>query len=128
MKSKYKSSLVFGLLILFTGIAFEILLSGAHSSITSILILIGLILIIGSVLRHLKFGEGTDRDERTTKIGTFALAYSWLVTFIFISLLLLLDHYLVKLTASQALFSSMVVAILAAVFFQWYFRRKGDVE
>ncbi len=128
MKSKYKSSLVFGLLILFTGIAFEILLSGAHSSITSILILIGLILIIGSVLRHLKFGEEADRDERTMKIGAFALAYSWLVTFIFISLLLLLDHYLVKLTASQALFSSMVVAILAAVFFQWYFRRKGDVE
>lgn len=128
MKSKYKSSLVFGLLILFMGIAFEILLSGAYSSISSILILVGLILIIGSLLRHLKYGEGANRDERTTKIGAFALAYAWLVTFVFMSLLLLLDHYLVKLTASQALFSTMAAAILAAGFFQWYFNRKGDME
>lgn len=128
MKREYKSRMAIGLVLLLLGIAADNLLSGAYSPFTTAMIVVGLVLIIGSVLRHLKFGEEADRDERTTKIGAFALAYAWLVTFIFMSLLIMLDHYLVKLTASQALFSSMAVAILAAGFFQWYFRRKGDVE
>ncbi|VVB88336.1 Uncharacterised protein [uncultured archaeon] len=128
MKSEYKSRLAIGLVLLLLGIAAENLLRGAHSPFTTAMIVVGLVLIIGSVLRHLKFREEADRDERTTRIGAFALAYSWLVTFIFMSLLLMLDYYLVKLTAFQALFSSMAVAILVAGFFQWHFRRKGGVE
>ncbi|MDD1745990.1 MAG: hypothetical protein LUQ20_09345 [Candidatus Methanoperedens sp.] len=128
MKIEYKHRVAFGLVLLLLGIAIEIIWKGVFSLIASLFTLFGLILIIGSALRHLKFGEGPERDERTTKLGAFALAYSWLVTFIFVSLLLWLDIYnLVKMSAYQALSLTLAVATVAAGVFQWFFRRKGDV-
>ncbi len=128
MKIEYKHRVAFGLVLLLLGIAIEIVWKGAYSPLTSGFLAVGLVLIIGSAVKHLKFGEGPDRDERTIKLGAFALAYAWLVTFIFMSLLILLDHYLVRLAASQALIFTMAVATLSAEFFQWYLQRKGDVE
>jgi len=118
----------FGLVLLLSGIAIEIIWKGAYSPLTSGFLAVGLVLIIGSAVKHLKFGEGPDRDERTIKLGAFALAYAWLVTFVFMLLLFILDHYLVKLTATQALVFTMAAAILSAEFFHWYFKRKGDME
>lgn len=118
----------FGLMLLLLGIAIEIIWKGAYSPLTSGFLAVGLVLIIGSAVKHLKFGEGPDRDERTIKLGAFALAYAWLITFAFMLLLFMLDYYLVRLTASQALIFTMAVATLSAGFLQWYFRRKGDAE
>ncbi len=128
MKIEYKHRVAFGLVLLLLGIAIEIIWNGVLSLIASLFALFGLILIIGGALRHLKFGEGPERDERTTKLGAFALAYAWLITFVFMLLLFMLDYYLVRLTASQVLIFTMAVATLSAGFLQWYFRRKGDAE
>ncbi len=57
-----------------------------------------------------------------------ALAYAWMVTFAFMSLLILLDHYMVKLTVSTAVISTMAVTILVATIFRYCFLKKGDVE
>lgn len=128
MKIEYKHRVAFGLVLLLLGIAIEIIWKGAYSPLTSGFLAVGLVLIIGSAVKHLKFGEGPDRDERTIKLGAFALAYAWLVTFIFMSLLILLDYYLFRLAASTALIFTMAVATLSAEFFRWYFARKGDAE
>ncbi|MCZ7385001.1 MAG: hypothetical protein O8C63_09675 [Candidatus Methanoperedens sp.] len=128
MKIEYKHRVAFGLVLLLLGIAIEIIWKGAYSLLTSGFLAVGLVLIIGSAVKHLKFGEGPDRDERTIKLGAFALAYAWLVTFVFMSLLILLDHYLFRLVASHALIFTMAVATLSAEFFRWYFKRKGDIE
>lgn len=129
MKSEYKSRMAIGLVLLILGIALEIIGKGVYSLITNLFVLFGFILIIGSVIRHLKFRDEPEKDERTTKIGVFAMAYAWLVAMAFAGLLLWLDKYnLVKMTAPQALMSTFSVSLLAAIVFQWYFRRKGDVE
>jgi hypothetical protein len=128
MKIEYKYRMAFGLVLLLLGIVIEIIWKGAYSPLTSGFLAVGLVIIIGSAVKHLKFGEGPDRDERTIKLGAFALAYAWLVTFVLMSLLILLDHYLFRLAASQALIFTMAVATLSAEFFRWYFKRKGDVE
>lgn len=129
MKIEYKYRIAIGLVLLLLGIAIEIIWKDIYSLITSIFTLFGLILIIGSVLRHLKFGEDTERDERTTKIGTFAMAYAWLVTMGVLALLVWLDYNnLVKMTAFQALMVIYSISLLAAGVFGWYYKRKGDVE
>ncbi len=129
MKKEYETRLAIGLVLLLLGIALDITGKGVYSLITSLFTLFGLILIIGSVIRHLKFRDEPEKDERTIKIGTFAMAYAWLVAMAFAGLLLWLDKYnLVKMTAPQALMSTFSVSLLAAGLFQWYFRRKGDVE
>ncbi len=129
MKSEYKSRLAIGLMLLILGIALELIGKGVYSLITNLFILFGLILIIGSVIRHLKFRDEPEKDERTLKIGTFAMAYAWLVTMGVLALLVWLDYNsLVKMTAFQALMVIYSVSLLAAGVFGWYFRRKGDVE
>ncbi len=129
MKSEYKSRMAIGLVLLILGIALEIIGKGVYSLITNLFVLFGFILIIGSVIRHLKFRDEPDKDERTKKIGVFAMAYAWLVAMAFAGLLLWLDKYnLVKMTAPQALMSTFSVSFLAMIIFHWYFRRKGDVE
>jgi hypothetical protein len=117
-----------GIALLLLGIAVEIIWNGVYSPLTSGFVATGIALIIGSAVKHLKFGEGPDRDERTMKLNAFALAYAWMATFAFMSLLILLDHYMVKLTVSTALISTMAVTILVATIFRCYFLRKGDVE
>lgn len=117
-----------GIALLLLGIAVKIIWNGVYSPLTSGFVATGIALIIGSAVKHLKFGEGPDRDERTMKLNAFALAYAWMATFAFMSLLILLDHYMVKLTVSTALISTMAVTILVATIFRCYFLRKGDVE
>lgn len=128
MKSDYKIRIWLGIVLLLLGIALEIIGKGVYSLITNLFILFGLILIIGSVVRHLKFRDEPEKDERTTKVGTFAMAYAWLVTMGVLALLVWLDYNnLVKMTAFQALMVIYSVSLLAAGVFGWYFRRKGDI-
>ena len=128
MKREYNIRILLGIALLLLGIAVEIIWNGVYSPLTSGFVAAGIAFIIGSAVKHLKFGEGPDRDERTMKLNAFALAYAWLVTFAFVSLLILLDHYMVKLTVSAALISTMAVTILVATLFRYYFLKKGDVE
>ncbi len=127
MKREYNIHILLGIALLLLGIAVEIIWNGIYSPLTSGFVATGIALIIGSAVKHLKFGEEPDRDERTMKINAFALVYAWMVTFAFMSLLILLDHYMVKLTVSTALISTMAVTILVATIFRYYFLRKGDV-
>jgi hypothetical protein len=129
MKKEYKYRMALGLILLLLGIVVEIFWKGVYNSlITSIFVLFGLILILISVLRHLIFREEPEKDERTTKISVFAMAYAWLVAMGFVGLLLWLDKYnLIKITAPQALMSTFSISLLAMFVFQLYFRRKGDV-
>jgi len=128
MKREYNIRILLGIALLLLGIAVEIIWNGVYSPLTTGFVAAGIAFIIGSAVKHLKFGEGPDRDERTMKLNAFALAYAWLVTFAFMSLLILLDHYKVKLTVSAALISTMAVTILVATLFRYYFLKKGDVE
>ncbi|MDD5616755.1 MAG: hypothetical protein PHH85_11190 [Candidatus Methanoperedens sp.] len=128
MKREYNIHILLGIALLLLGIAVEVIWNGFYSPLTSGFVATGIVLIIGSAVKHLKFGEAPDRDERTMKLNAFALAYAWLFTFAFMSLLILLDHYVVKLTVIQALISTMAVTILVATLFRCYFLRKGDVE
>jgi len=104
MKREYNIRILLGIALLLLGIAVEIIWNGVYSPLTSGFVAAGIAFIIGSAVKHLKFGEGPDRDERTMKLNAFALAYAWLVTFAFMSLLILLDRYMVKLTVSRLLF------------------------
>lgn len=128
MKREYNIRILLGIVLLLLGIAVETIWNGVYSPLTSGFVAAGIALIIGSVVKHLKFGEAPDRDERTMKLNAFAMAYAWLFTFAFMSFLILLDHYMVKLTVSTTLISTMAVTILVATIFRYYFLRKGDVE
>ncbi len=98
--------------------------------------IIGMILITGGcaflavgVLRHRRYGEGPESDERSKKIGAYGLSYAWLTGILFISALYWLDLMgSVRLGTQGALGLSLMVLVISAVVYQMYLFRKGDVE
>ena len=67
-------------------------------------------------------------DERSQKIGSYGTAYSWYITFMAVILFFWLDMLdLLKVQVSTILGGLMFLMIGSALFFQWYYNRRGDV-
>ncbi|GAB7016363.1 hypothetical protein [Methanogenium cariaci] len=67
-------------------------------------------------------------DERSQKIGSYGTAYSWYVTFMAVILFFWMDMLdLLKVQISTILGVLMFLMIGSALFFQWYYNRRGDV-
>lgn len=75
------------------------------------------------------YKERPEEDERTKKINALTLSYSWIVTLVLVSVLLLLDKWdIFKMTVMQALGLTMAVMIVVAIVAELYLKRKGDIE
>lgn len=93
------------------------------------LINIGSIILFITFLRARRYRKGLVKDERTVKIGSYGLSYSWFVSFIVLNLLFWIDYLsMVKFTVPQVIGIMFIVMIVTAKGFQWYLFRKGDVE
>lgn len=89
---------------------------------------IGLVLLAVAVVRHRRFQDEPERDERTQKIGAYGISYSWLLTIIFLALLFWVNYLgLLALTVETVLLTTILLMGLSARIFQWYFFRQGDV-
>lgn len=127
MKKEYKYYLVIGAAILLIGIALQIFWKGIAPFITRTSITVGIVLIVLGVVRHMRYKEEPEEDERIKKINAFTLSYSWTATIVLVGVLLWLDHYnILKMTVMQALGLTMFVMIVVAVVSEWYLKRKGD--
>jgi arginine exporter protein ArgO len=93
------------------------------------LINIGGVIIFVTFIRARRSGDGSMKDERTVRIGSYGLSYSWFVTLILLAVLFWIDYFeLVQFTVDQVLGLLILVMAVTAKGFQWYHFRKGDVE
>ena len=77
----------------------------------------------------MSYKEEPEEDERTKKINTLTLSYSWIVTLVLVGVLLLLDKWdILKMTVLQALGLTMAAMIVVAIIAELYLKRKGDVK
>ncbi|WP_062399277.1 hypothetical protein [Methanogenium cariaci] len=68
-------------------------------------------------------------DERSQKIGSYGTAYSWYVTFMAVILFFWMDMLdLLKVQISTILGVLMFLMIGSALFFQWYYNRRGGTS
>jgi hypothetical protein len=106
-----------------------ILMSGGDAVIGTVLLCAGFAFLITGVIRHQKYGDDPESDERSKKIGAYGITYAWLTGLFFMTALFWLDYggYL-KLTTRNALAISVIVLALSAVVYQAWLFRKGDVE
>jgi hypothetical protein len=89
----------------------------------------GSILFFVTYLRLKRAQKGPMKDERTGKIGAYGLSYSWLITFILVSLLFWVEATeIARLTVKGVLIILMFTMIVTAKGIQWYLFRKGDIE
>lgn len=104
------------------------ILSGAIPDQGGILITCGLIMAFVGGLWLSRSEDKRIVDERSQKIGSYGTAYSWYVTFMAVILFFWMDMLdLLKVQVSTILGSLMFLMIGSALFFQWYYNRRGDV-
>jgi hypothetical protein len=116
------SKIVFGLVILLL-----LLWNGINEVTISATTSIFAVLIITSLMRK-KNPERYQKDERVSKISSYASTWSWFFTFMLVAILFWID-YLKIFELSSTSVIGMIFAFMggSVILFKWYFMRKGDV-
>lgn len=127
MKRRYAVQIAAGAVLGAAGILLPFLVDGTEA-LSSLMVTIGLVILAVAVVRHWRFRDEPERDERTQKIGAYGISYSWLLTIVFLALLFWVDYLgVVALTVEAVLLSTILLMGLSARIFQWYLFRQGDV-
>lgn len=127
MKRRYAVQIAAGAVLGAAGILLPFLVDGTEA-LSSLMVTIGLVILAVAVVRHWRFRDEPERDERTQKIGAYAISYSWLLTIVFLALLFWVDYLgVVALTVEAVLLSTILLMGLSARIFQWHLFRQGDV-
>jgi hypothetical protein len=128
MKQRNLYRIIIGVLMVVSGLVFTIMTSGETVAGTIILVA-GITFLLTGFIRHKRYGEGPESDERSKKIGAYGLSWAWLTGLIFMFGLFWLDYLnIMRLGTQVALALSATVLALSAVLYQMYLFRKGDVE
>jgi hypothetical protein len=128
MKPKNLYRIMIGVLMVISGII-SIIMTVGNPIVGTILVCAGLAFLFTGIVRHRKFGDDPESDERSKKIGAYGLSYAWLTGLFFMVALLWLDNLgLLKLSTVNALSCSILVLTISAVIYQAYLFRKGDVD
>ena len=107
----------------------SIVLTSGEAIIGSIFLTAGLAFLITGIIRHRRYGDDPESDERSKKIGAYGLSYAWLTGLFFMVGLFWLDYLGILMIGTQlALALSIVVLALSALIYQLYLFRKGDVD
>ena len=127
MKRRYAIQIVAGAVIGILGLILPFLVNGTEA-LSSLLVTIGLVILAVAAVRHWRFRDELEKDERTQKIGAYGVSYSWLLTLVFLAVLFWVDYLgVLALTVDSVLLSTILLMGLSARIFQWYFFRQGDV-
>ncbi|UUX93307.1 hypothetical protein [Methanoplanus endosymbiosus] len=121
--------LIIGILMLVAGSALAMIPASKDSSGSfSAMAIMGLIMVIIAGVSLRKPADYNLRDERSLKIGTWAISYSWYLAYLLVILMFWLSFFeVVALSAEIVLGVLMFLMPLSAVVFQCYFSKKEDV-
>jgi hypothetical protein len=120
--------IIAGTLMLISGLVSIVLTSG-EAIIGPIFLLAGLVFLITGIIRHRKYGDDPESDERSKKIGAYGLSYAWLTGLFFMFGLFWLDYLgILRMGTQLALALSIVVLALSALIYQMSLFRRGDVD
>lgn len=128
MKPRNMYRIIIGAVMVVSGFA-EILMSSGEGIIGTLFLCAGLAFLITGILRHRRYGDDPESDERSKKIGAYGITYAWLTGLFFMNALFWLDYIgWIRLSTQNALAISVVVLALSAVVYQMWLFRKGDVD
>jgi len=127
MKPRNMYRIIIGIVMVVYGLAFA-LMSGNDTIVGTVLVCAGLAFLVTGIIRHRKYGDEPESDERSKKIGAYGITYAWLTGLFFMTALFWLDYAGVLVLGTQnALAASVLVLALSAVVYQAWLFRKGDV-
>ena len=128
MKEKYDYLIVLGVSFLLVGL-FMIALQLIDSTIALSILVIGITIIVATIFRKRKLKSMPEKDERIKKLSMYGLGYSWITTFLIITIFFWFDYFeLIKITTQQYYTIVSSTMIVSAIVFQRVLYKKGDVE
>ena len=128
MKLRNLYRIVIGILFIVTG-AVIILSAPGDTLLPAILIAAGAAFLATGIVRHRRYGDDPESDERSKKIGAYGLAYAWMTGTVGITMLFWAEYAgIMHLGGPEALELSVLMLMIPAVVFQAWLFRKGDVE
>lgn len=128
INSKYNYLIALGVGFVLAGM-FMIARQIIDAKISSSILSIGVTMIIIAVFRKLRKKTMPEKDERIKKLSMYGLGYSWIVTFLVITIFFWFDYFgFVNISTQQYYSVVFVTMILSAVAFQTFLYKKGDVE
>jgi uncharacterized membrane protein YfcA len=121
--------LIIGPLMLVAGSALAVIPAFAgNSGSFSAMAIMGLIMTIIAFVSLRKPKDYDIRDERSLKVGTWAISYSWYLAYLLVILMFWLSFFgIAALSAEAVLGVLMLLMPVSAAVFQWYFSKRGDV-
>ena len=128
MRQRNIFRIIIGTLMLISGLVSIVLTSG-EAVIGSIFLTAGLAFLITGIIRHRKYGDDPESDERQKKIEAFGLSYAWFTGLFFMFGLFWLEYLgILRMGTQLALALLIVVLALSALIYQMYLFRRGDVD
>ena len=128
MKLRNLYRIMIGALMTASGLT-VLVMSNGEGIIGTLLLCAGLAFLITGIIRHRRYGDDPESDERSKKIGAYGITYAWLTGLIFMTGLFWLDELnMLTLSTQNALALSILVLALSAVIYQTWLFRNGDVE
>ena len=92
----------------------------------------GLAMLFASLIIYIRYRrhpDVADGDERTQKLGGVAMLYTWLLSMLFVFILLALNYLdIVTMTAFVALFISLAFMFITGAGLTYLFWSRGDVS
>ncbi|RLJ00696.1 MAG: hypothetical protein DRP06_01480 [Candidatus Aenigmatarchaeota archaeon] len=131
MKTTKTDKIMMGLGMVLCISAVALLMTSEIIDIVIILALVvaGVTSTITGFSKYFGYRESPRTDERTRKLSAFATTYSWFITFVLVNILFLLDYFgRLTITVSQTLGLLFFVMLITLIYFNMYFKRKGDVK
>ncbi len=128
MKPRNLYRIIIGIILILAALG-TILTSTGESIAGTLLLTAGIAFLVTGLLRHRRYGDDPETDERSKKIGAYGLSFSWLTGLFFMAGLFWLDYLgILRLSGQIALALSILVLALSAGIFQMYLFRKGDTD
>jgi hypothetical protein len=125
---KYNYLIALGFFFVLAGI-FMIALQLINAQVSSSILSIGITIIIIAIFRKIRKKTMPEKDERIKKLSMYGLGYSWITTFLVITIFFWFDYFgFVNITTQQYYSVLLITMILSAIVFQKFLYIKGDVQ
>jgi uncharacterized membrane protein len=127
MKKRHLFNIISGLLIFLGGIMLR-----ASNSINdfgfNVMMAAGITIFMVSIIRHKRYGDGVEKDERTLKVSYTALAASFQITLMIMLILWWIDYFNpIQLAINQLLALIILIMIFLNIVFRFYYSKKDNL-
>jgi len=126
MNNQKKLRLISGLLLVIGGVSFGIYQKNTHFD-SLILINAGIIVLVVTLIRYLRYGKTVETDELSKKISYASLAASYqLILFLLIFAWWLVYWQIINIQLKDLLAILMFVMLLLPYLLRWVYSRKVE--